>query len=84
MRILDEIAFWLRMRPRILSLGEARFGPAPRIARAGELKRRYVEGLAKAIGVRPEEIREDVVERWLVHWLRAIIKPEYWEKYGLI
>lgn len=76
--MLEDIIFWLRMRPRL-------FGEIERVKvpMKEELIRKYREGLAMAIGVKPEDIREDILEKWLVNWLRSIIKPEVWEKYGL-
>jgi len=44
---------------------------------------RYKQGIAQALGVSPEDINEAVVRRWAIHWLRAMVKPEAWEKYGL-
>ena len=35
-------------------------------------------GMAEALGVPPEAIREDLVQRWVVNWARAFVKPEYW------
>lgn len=35
-------------------------------------------GMASALGVPPEAIREEVVQKWLVNWTRAFVKPEYW------
>jgi len=55
--------------------------PSPKQA---ELAEKYKRGIADALGIRPEDINEEVVEKWVVHWLRAIVKPESWEKYGLI
>ena len=77
--LVDEVLLWLRLRPRLL--GEIEKIAVPR---KKELIEKYKTGLATAIGVKPEEIREDLLERWLVGWLRAIIKPEAWEKYGLV
>ena len=42
-----------------------------------ELARRFREGIANAIGVPPEAIREDKVRRWVENWVRAFVKPEY-------
>jgi len=35
-------------------------------------------GMASALGVPPEAIREDLVQKWIVNWTRAFVKPEYW------
>ena len=67
---------WVRMRPRVLGEVEE--------VRKKELAEKYKRGIAQAIGVSPEEINEEVVEKWAIHWLRAMIKPEAWAKYGLI
>lgn len=38
----------------------------------------FRRGMADALGVPPEAIREDVVQKWIVNWTRAFVKPEYW------
>lgn len=38
----------------------------------------FRRGMASALGVPPEAIREEVVQKWLVNWTRAFVKPEYW------
>ena len=48
------------------------------------LAQKFREGIAEALGVPPEAIREDVVERWIVEWTKAFVKPEYWHTYGII
>ena len=35
-------------------------------------------GMSQALGVPQEAIREEVVQKWLVNWTRAFVKPEYW------
>jgi len=35
-------------------------------------------GMASALGVPPEAIRDDLVRNWIVNWTRAFVKPEYW------
>jgi len=52
--------------------------------RAEEIAEKYKKGIAQAIGISPQDINEEVVKRWAVHWLRAMVKPEAWSKYGLI
>jgi len=42
------------------------------------LANKFREGMAKAIGVPPEWIREDVVQRWVENYVKAFVKPEYW------
>ena len=38
----------------------------------------FRRGMASALGVPPEAIREEIVQKWLVNWTRAFVKPEYW------
>ena len=35
-------------------------------------------GMASAMGVPPEAIREDLVQKWIISYTRALVKPEYW------
>jgi len=35
-------------------------------------------GMSQALGVPPEAIREEIVQKWIVNWTRAFVKPEYW------
>ena len=35
-------------------------------------------GMASALCVPPEAIRDDLVRNWIVNWTRAFVKPEYW------
>ena len=44
------------------------------------LANRFREGIASALGVPPEYIREDRVRRWVENWAKAWIKPEYWDE----
>jgi hypothetical protein len=43
--------------------------------RLGEEFRR---GIAEALGVPPEAIREEPLERWIIAWTKAFVKPEYY------
>lgn len=52
-------------------------------ARRKELAERFKRGIAEALGVKPEDINQEVVERWALEFARAFVKPESWEKYGL-
>ena len=38
----------------------------------------FRRGMASALGVPPEAIREDVVQRWIISFTQALVKPEYW------
>lgn len=48
-----------------------------------EVAEKFRRGIAKALGVPPEEISEEKVYKWVTNWAKAFIKPEYWKKYGL-
>lgn len=39
-------------------------------------------GMAEALGVPSEAIREEIVEKWIINWSRAFTKPEYWAQKG--
>jgi len=40
------------------------------------LAEEYRRGIAEAIGVSPEQINPEVVERWVREWVRAFVTPE--------
>ena len=40
------------------------------------LAEEYRRGIAAALGVSPEEIRPEVVEKWAEEWARAMLVPE--------
>jgi len=42
------------------------------------LMEEFRRGIASALGVPPEAIREEPLEKWIVEWTRAFVKPEYW------
>jgi len=56
---------------------------APTTPQQRELMEKFKVGIAEALGVPPEAIREDIVERWFIGFARAFVKPEYWEKLGI-
>jgi hypothetical protein len=47
-----------------------------------ESQRRLAEdfksGIASALGVPAEAIRQELVEKWVIGWTRAMVKPEYY------
>jgi len=47
-----------------------------------EAQRRLAEefkrGIAVALGVPPEAIRQEPIERWIKRWTAAFVRPEYW------
>jgi hypothetical protein len=72
---IDEVKTWLLIRPRLL--GEVS-KPEQKA-----LVEKYKRSLATALGVPVEAIREDVAEKWLMNWMKALVKPEYWKTLGL-
>jgi len=80
MTILERI----KARPRILEILPHLFY-AQRVpeSKKKELAEKFKRGIAEALGVPPEAIREDVVERWATAWIRAFVKPEYWGVVGV-
>ena len=42
------------------------------------LAEEFRRGIASALGVPPEAIREDILVKWVKEWSRAFIKPEYY------
>jgi len=40
------------------------------------LAEEFRRGIAEAIGVSPEDINPDVVEKWVREWTRAFLTPE--------
>jgi len=45
-----------------------------------EIEEKYIEGIARALGVPPEYIRKDIAKKWAEHFAMAFIAPEYWPK----
>lgn len=43
-----------------------------------QMAEEFRRGMAGALGVPPEAIREEIVQKWIVNWTRAFVKPEYW------
>lgn len=41
-------------------------------------------GMAEALGVPPEAIREEIVQKWVRNWSRAFVKPQFWMQRGYI
>jgi len=44
------------------------------------LASKFREGIAKAIGVPPEWINEEKVRKWVENYVKAFVKPEYWNQ----
>jgi hypothetical protein len=84
LRPRDWLIYLALTRPRLLfelTLAETPAETLP--PRFHNIVERYKQGIAQTLGVSPEDINERVVGRWAIHWLRAMVKPEAWEKYGL-
>jgi len=47
------------------------------------LMEKFKRGIATALGVPPEAIREEVLAKWIIEWSKAFVKPEYWAKAGI-
>lgn len=45
-----------------------------------QLAIKYRNAIANVLGLPPEAIREDVVVKWVQHWVHAYVKPEYWSR----
>jgi len=58
---------------RVAVLPETPLTPAQRA-----LAERFKVGIAGALGVPPEAIKQEVVEKWVREWAKAFVKPEYW------
>lgn len=43
-----------------------------------QMAEEFRRGIATGLGVPPEAIREEPVQRWIVSYTRAFVKPEYW------
>jgi len=42
------------------------------------LMEKFREGIAEALGVPPEAIREEPLQTWVIQWTKAWVRPEYW------
>jgi hypothetical protein len=80
--LAEDLLLWVRSRPRLVPrvLGEVAGGLTPH---QRVLIEKWKRGIAAALGVPIEAIREDVAEKWLINWMRALVKPEYWRAIGL-
>jgi hypothetical protein len=80
----DWLIYLALTRPRLLLELAPSEQPVERFPpRFQAIAEKYKQGIAQALGISPEDINEAVVRRWAIHWLRAMVKPEAWEKYGL-
>jgi len=72
---VEMVATWWRSRPRLL--GEVR------TPQEKALIEKWKRGIASALGVPREAIREDVADQYLGQWVRLLVKPEYHKALGL-
>jgi len=47
------------------------------------LAEKFKVGISSILGVPPEAIREEVVQKWVIEWSKAFVKPEYWKQAGI-
>jgi len=73
--LVERLAVWWRTRPRLL--GEVR------TPQEKALIEKWKAGIASALGVPREAIRDDVADQYLGQWLRLLVKPEYHKALGL-
>ncbi len=70
-----EITFpKLRGFPRLIKPNPSKLEDLP--PNIKDLAEKFRDSLAKTLGVKPEDIREDYVARWIEGWLSAILTPE--------
>jgi hypothetical protein len=72
---VEMVATWWRSRPRLL--GEVR------TSQEKALIEKWKRGIASALGVPREAIREDVADQYLGQWVRLLVKQDYWRLVGL-
>ena len=73
--LVERLAVWWRTRPRLL--GEVR------TSQEKALIEKWKAGIASALGVPREAIRDDVADQYLGQWVRLLVKPEYHKALGL-
>jgi len=77
-RVFSRYVEWIIARPRIFGQKVAVYPGTPPTPAQKTLMRRFKEGIASALGVPPEAIKEGPVEKWVKEWTKAFVKPEYW------
>jgi hypothetical protein len=73
--LVERLAVWWRSRPRLL--GEVR------TSQEKALIEKWKRGIASALGVPREAIRDDVADQYLGQWVRLLVKQDYWRLVGL-
>ena len=76
-KIMRELRLWLGMRPKL-------FGETEELTpQQEELVEKWIERMSRTMGVPPEAIDKEIAKKWVINWMKAFVKPEYWEKVGL-
>jgi len=77
---IEERPLLRKIRERVEEFRGQYVGVTPE--KLTEAQKRLMEefrrGIASALGVPPEAIREDVLQKWIIEWTKAWVKPEYW------
>lgn len=45
-----------------------------------EMAEEFRRGIAEALGVPPETIQQGPVQKWIVNFTKAFVKPEHWKE----
>ena len=78
---LEQLFPRLKKLPRLLGQAVAVTKLEELTPEQRQLMEKFREGIAEALGVPPEAIREDVLIKWVTEWSKAFIKPEYLTMY---
>ena len=82
MRDSLELAFpRLQKMPRVILYSQSSLDDLP--PNLKQFADKFRKSLAKAIGVKPEDISEQYVARWIDKWLSALLTPEARKRLGL-
>ena len=67
------------LRERVPFLQKVAVSPGSELTPAQKrLAEEFKRGIAEALGVPPEAIKEEPIERWIRRWTAAFVKPTYW------
>jgi len=78
----DRIIPLIKRKAPLLDLFRQKVGVQPEDLTEAQkrLAEDFKRGIASSLGVPPEAIRQDLIERWVIGWTRAVTKPEYWKQ----
>lgn len=82
-RLLDRLLGEVRPGRALIRAQRIGVRPGQLTPEQKRLAEKFRRGIADVLGIPPEAIREDVVERWVVEWSKAFVKPEYWAQAGI-